>query len=583
VSAITIHTDASPARVIRPIPLGVYVAGRRRRDLHVEAWSVLPAPDFGVAAIGLAMSSRHGCEHRLEDLAALPPVGSELQIRLLEPVPYAVFEGFVTKHIARIGPDVEGLGIEVEDNLRTRLSAPVTGRWQLSGASPTFVPNEKCIFNDELEGLASTVKYTVNSRPCRVFHPGPAGQLWSVADILGYLLAACVPEDVIVPQPEELERMAAALYPPRISLAGMAVGEAIAKVAGLGGLAARGGISFANGLVTRALVFYRPGRVGRRRRIGLQRYGQSLDTRRSNLWKAKVVFRRRPRRRGVLLIGDMKRYESTFELKRGWNANLESYEYSDFVRSTAPDWLAVKDVFRKWVLNESGQYCGDPYNFSTYEFSTVSDEDFFLATPRRFRPCLSLDSTGRSIGVVFEVSYDGGSNWRRYGGPIRISTEECAIYLGDDALPADYFQAAVAETIKARVTATVESDRRISAQVDGDPGCGLEVIEMSKARWAKVHSGSVFYQREDLPAPAERDDTQCLIRLARNISESAAGTVQAELTLGWLNPSCNVGDIVERIEGRDLGLVPFPGAAPHVRAVEHRCGEEWTTHLTVSG
>lgn len=120
-------------------------------------------------------------------------------------------------------------------------------------------------------------------------------------------------------------------------------------------------------------------------------------------------------------------------------------------------------------------------------------------------------------------------------------------------------------------------------QTNGDAGCGLEIVEVPKARWAKVHTGSIFHQSEELPAPAERDDTVRLLQIANSLSESQAGAIEAELALGWLDPNWNVGDIVERIEGRELGFTPFPGAAPHVQAVAHRCGEEWTTRLTVSG
>lgn len=551
--------------------------------MHVESWNILPGPDFGNARVGLAMSSRDGLDHRLQDLAALPAIGSRLQIRLAGPRRRILFDGYVTKHIARAGPDIEQLDIEVEDTLSATLNMPVTGRWQVSGTSIVFVNNEKCIFNDEGEGLASFDKHLVNSRFCRVFQSAPAGQLWSIADILGYLLAAHVPADVEVPASEELENVAGGVYPRRTALTGLTLREAIAKVAGLGGLAIRGSVNSEKGAPERGLVFYRPGRIGRRRAVRLQRYGEKLDIRRSDLWKGRIAIQRRPARRGVLVLGDWKQYESTFELKRGWNLNLESYEYPSFTRSEASNWLALKEVFRKWVLNESGAYCGEPHSLGMFDFSGISGDDFFLSISRRFKPCRSIGPDGKSLGIVVEVSYDDGSNWKRYGGPVRVSTDECAIYLADDALPADYFQAALNHVAKLRVTATVVSDRRIGAQANGDAGCGLEIVEVPKARWAKVHTGSIFYQSQELPAPSERDDTIRLLQMANSLSESQAGAIEAELALGWLDPNWNVGDIVERIEGRELGLTPFPGAAPHVQAVAHQCGEEWRTRLTVSG
>ena len=562
--------------------LSVYVDGQRRRDLHVEKWSLLPGPDFGAATVALAMPGRNRPDYRLEDLDALPSVGSRLQIRSPKPAGLMLFDGRVSKHVGRVGPDVEQLNVEAKDLLCTRLSKPVAGRWRVSGTSLIFVPDEKCVFNDDGDGMASPGMYVVHSRRCRVFQSAPGGGPWSVADVLSYLLAAHVPEDLVVPEPEEIQQTAGLVYPGRFSLTGLSVAQALAKAAGMGGLAVRGSIAFSRGTLSRGLVFYRPGRTGRQRVVCLQKHGQALDGRRSNLWKGTISLGRRPGRRGVLVLGDLKQYESTFELKRAWDPSLATYEHHSFVRSTAADWLAVKDVFRKWVLNEAGQYCAQPYDLSKFDFSTISG-DFFLSVPRGFRPCLSVDSTGKSLGVFVELSYDSGSTWKHYGGPIRVSSEECTVHLTDDALPADYFQAALEQTLKVRLTATVDSDRRISAQADGDPNCGLELIEMPRAKWAKVHSGSIFYQSQSLPAPAERDDTGRLIQTASSLNLSQAGTVEADLVLAWLNPACNVGDIVDHIEGRQIDLAPFPGAAPHVQAVEHRCGQQWTTHLIVSG
>ncbi len=550
--------------------------------MHVAGWSILPGPDFARARVTLAMTGRYLPARRVEDIGALPAVGSGLQICLAGSSRGIVFDGYVSRHLAGVGPDEEYLIIEAEDVLAASLNSPITGRWQESDASAVFVPAGKCVFNAEPGGLASQGTYQVNSRSCRVFSAGADGQLWSVADILNYLLAGCVPKDISASGLEELADFAGAIYPPRFSLTGLSVREAIAHTAALAGLAVRSGTSLGGGAPS--LVFYRSGRSGRRREIRLQRAGETLDARRSNLWKGRVAFNRRPARRTVSVIGDLKRYESTFTLKKGWDATLESYHYRDFVRDESGNWPAVADVFRKWVLNESGRYCDEPYNLEKFDFADIGSDDFFLAVARRFSPCLSVGQAGESLGVVVEVSYDDGTTWRRYGGAIRVAADECAIYLVDDALPADYFQAvAIDETVKVRITATVASDRRISAEVIGDVSCPTEIVQVPSAQWAKVHSDSVFYQSESLPDPDERDDTNRLRQIATSMSESCASAVEAELTLGWVDPTCNVGDIIERVDGRGLELAVFPGSAPHICAVEHRCGEEWTTILKVSG
>ncbi len=550
--------------------------------MHVARWSILPGPDFARARIALAMTGPNRPAHRIEDIRTLPAVGSGLQIRLTGSRRSVVFDGYVSRHLAGVGPDEEHLAIEAEEVLAARLNRLITGRWQESGASAVFVPVGNCVFNADPEGLACEETYEIHSRFCRLFCSGTGGRLWSVADILNYLLATNVPADIGVSGQEEMACLAGAIYPPRLSLTGLPVCEAITRTAALAGFAIRSGSVRGNGRTS--LVFYRPGRTGRRRALRLQRAGETLDARRSNLWKGMITFNHRPSRRMVSVIGDLKRYESTFTLKKGWPVALESYHYRDFVRGEAADWPETADVFRKWVLNESGRYCDEPYNLERHDFSDVSSEDFILAENRLFRPCLSVASTGESLGIVVEVSYDDGTTWRRYGGAIRVAADECAIYLADDALPADYFQAvAIDETVKVRVTATVTSDRRINAEVSGDASCPAKIVQVPSAQWAKVHSDSIFYQCEDLPAPIERDDMDRLIQIAISLRESRSSAVEADLSLGRVDATCDVGDIIEQVEGRQLELTVFPGAVPHIRAVEHRCGEEWTTHLKVSG
>jgi len=581
-SALRLHFPTTPSTVRTPLPLAVYVDGRRRRDLHVEAWTQQPLPPAGSATILLAGPGTDRPAKRMENLEALPPIGARLQIAEAGPAREILFDGRVSKHLTQAGPDAEQLGVEVEDFLRARLAEPIVGRWEVSDGSPTYVSTGKVAFNREPDGLASAGTYTVNSRTSRVFHSADDAQPWSVADMLDYLLAAHLPEGVFAPEPEELENLAGQVFPPAVSVTGLPLAEAIARVARLAGLIVRAG-AVGTGLgLRRGLLFYRPGRSGRRRRVSLQPAGERLDLNRTNLWQAAVSFRRRPGRRGVIVLGSPKRYESTFTLQPGWDPAEESYHHRDFVRSEAADWPAVADVYRKWVLNESGAYAAAPFNLTKFDFATVSAEDFFLTRPRRFRPCLSVDATGRSLGVVVEVSYDG-SEWRRYGGPVRVSTSECAIYLEDDALPADYFQAAQMHLVEVRVTATVESDCRLTAVREPDVGLGSDIIEVPAVRWEKVHSGSVFFGRQDLPAPLERDDTERIEQLADAAVISAGEAVEAELTLGWLDPSFRVGDLIERIEGRSLELTTRPDATPYVSAVEHRAEGEWTTRLSVRG
>lgn len=581
-NVLTIHSASSTSSVVRATAPAVYVDGQRRYDLHVESWSELPAPKFGVATLALAMSGRYRRGRGIEDVAALPGVASRVQICLAPGHRHPVFDGIVTKHLVDLGPDREQLGIEIRDALAARLSPAVVGRWEVSGSLPVFIPGGRCAFNGGPNGSASPSSYTIGSSTSRIFDSGEEGQLWSVADIITYLVAAHVPADIAISGLEDLEDIGGEVYPSRLSLTGQPVGQAIAHTCGLAGLAVRGDRHRDAGS-GRGIVIYRPGRTGIRRAIKLQHRGTTLDLRRTDLWKGGIRFRRRPARRSVLILGAKKAYESTFQLQPGWDFVQATYHYRDFIRSEAADWPAVADVYRKWVLNEARLYCDEPYNLDAFDFTTISSEDFLLSRQRRFLPCLSRGPDGRGLGIVVEASYDEGSTWQCYGGAVRISEAECTIHLTDDALPANYFQAVRAGTAKFRVTATVTADRRLSAQVQGDTAQTVEVVELPTARWTKVHAESMFYNDPDLLPPFESDDTERLRKLAETLSCADAGAAEARIVLGRVDPTFHIGDIIPRVEGRGLELAPFPGVAPHIREIEHRCGQEWTTHLTVSG
>lgn len=289
-------------------------------------------------------------------------------------------------------------------------------------------------------------------------------------------------------------------------------------------------------------------------------------------------MRRRPSRPGLLLRGDIKRYECTLPLQPCWDVARAGGDYRQYVRHLSADWPAVAEVYRKWALNEAGQYSASPYNLPAFDVASLGG-DFFLSVPRRLGPCLSVLSPGQPMGHVVELSLDSGQTWRRYGGSVRLSSQDCSLLLSDDALAADYFRAVRDDAARLRVTATVDSDCRLEVQVSGDRDCGVRLIEVPSARWAQLHSGSIFFGRSD-PPPAVRDDRPRLLGLAGRYTASPDTGLEAKLKLGWLDASFNVGDLVWRVEGRNLPLQTAPGLGPCVCQVHHDC-QEWTTELVI--
>jgi hypothetical protein len=446
----------------------------------------------------------------------------------------------------------------------TDLLRPILGSFvQVCGGRLVTLQGSEISFNKRLTGMCSSGPVAVGSRQACVFSADGAARSWTVADALGYLLATAVPASVQTQSLDELNSLAGYIDLGDLNIAGIRVLEALVRVAKRGGLALR---AAGQGL---GLIVYRPGLAGRTMEVQLQKAGSPFSPDATNLSRAEVTILRRPWRKSILAVGQAKRYESTFTLLPGWDRSLETSRWRDFVRSMSGNWEQRCDVYRKWVLNEHGWYCAAPWNLPAYSFARISAGDFCLLTPRKLLPCLSTNPNQQSLGVVLEVQTGPQKPWRQWRGSLWISRDECAVYLGGDALGGEFFQAAAEGAAQVRVTATVEADARIQALVSGDAACGMQVLDLSsRAAWRKVFADSIFYHASELGPPAERDDTALLVRSALRYQESSGHCVQAKLELGWIDTGFQVGDVVERIDGRELDL-QANDASPAVATVRH--------------
>ncbi len=563
-------------RIFRCRPVKICVEGLRRRDLEVVEWRLLREYPFARATLVKRLPRIVAGGARMEDVSSLPQIGSSVSIHPPRGYGSGRLPARVVAHRSEFTPQAERLVVVVEHALAEALESVIDHCWRWGSAGAVRAENAPVNFNDGLKGRASSQVGEINGRQCRVFSSDADAIRWTVADALGYLVAAYAPSYVEAPGLEELGDLAGEIDLGRLDVTGMVLWEALAKVAG------RGGLATAPGRNALGLVFYQPGRTGRRRRVCLQRVGALAQAGDSNLWRGSVVFRRRCDRPAILALGRHKRYESTFNLQPGWYEGDETSRWRDFIRSDGEDWPQGRNVYRKWVLNEHGWYSGSPWLLDVYDFSQVSAEDFYLRVPRRFEQCISVNQDGESFGVAVQFRCGQQDEWRAWGGPVKVSSDECAIYLAGDAIPGEYFQAAVMGQAEVRVTAAVRSDVRLAVEIPGVPNLPRRIIDLSdRAAWSAVQPQSMF--SGDDGASVARDDTDMLLACARRYAQAATGAMEAELTLPWPDTSYGVGDLIERVDGRGLNLRASGLVTPYVRSVRHRFGQSQTTTLTVSG
>ena len=261
--------------------------------------------------------------------------------------------------------------------------------------------------------------------------------------------------------------------------------------------------------------------------------------------------------------GDFKVYEATFELVKAWDTADEDTDYGKFSPSTNPDFYQVKDVYRKWCLNEAGDYSDAPYNQGeAFDFSKIFGSSNFARRRRRFWPALSTDKQGKSLGYFLQVSFDNGLHWWQYLYAFNNLLDECGVWLSSDQLDVNTWVAALKGVLRFRITASVISDERLSCIVaDGPVNSTVPVVEQlitvpRQFKYRKVSGQSIFAgcSDETLGTPDEIDDSTMLYEFVRKRAAVASATSEtASVRTAYLALDYEVGDKVSASpESRDL-------------------------------
>jgi hypothetical protein len=507
---------------------------------------------------------------------------------------FPLFTGQIEGVETQLGPNGESVEIIAKDfsaNLK-RITAYGRRVSNFDG-STLFLAGADTTFNEDGKTSATTEPVEQNGRSYTVFCSEPsAGKLWSYADVIHYLLYEYLPIGQLqVPSIERLLTLTERQVVRDLDVTGLDLIEALQRCC------RRIGLRFK--FITRpvptgpeqAIVFYRPGR-GRAVELNCQRSGEQLSITKTNI--ARLHSRKNfwPITHRYVGQGDFKIYEATVDLVKAWDPADEDTDYDKFSPSTNADFYKVKDVFRKWCLNEAGNYSGSPYNQGdAFDFSKIFQSDNFVRRHRRFWPTLTADKQGKSLGYFLQVSFDDGLHWWQYLYAFNNLLSECGVWLSSDYLDADTWVAALKGVLKFRITASVISDERLNCVVaDGPVNSTVPVVDqiITLPRWFKfrqVSSRSIFKNTPDesLGVPDEVDDSTALYEFIRKKAEVAAAVIEnVDIQTPYLAFGYRVGDrVTTSPESRDLLSCRSDNRSVHWIERVHMDFEKQCTNLKI--
>lgn len=528
-------------------------------------------PEFSYAEIVYDPGAFEENERILpESIETIAGMGRKISIRQFykakeqrQPSAISVFEGRIEKIDTTIGSTAETVTITARDFSALLERATVHGARVDTGNSDTLrFEGTETIFNADGEPNASKQILQHEGKAYKVFAKEQRyGKFWSCAEAVHYLLNEYIIRGQLqVPGMAQLEAVFGKRILDETDVEGLPVIKALQKCCGQAQVAFKFEPRLSETGPRERIVFYRAGR-GKKVELNLQYAGQSLSISKTNIAGIKSERQYWPVTDKFIVQGDLKRFEATFDLIKAWDPALEGQASDKYSPSTNDDFETVKDVYRKWCLNEAGDYTGAPFNQGgAFDFSYIFLTPNYIRHRRVFEKALSTDSAGGSLGYYLEVSFNNGSTWQEYTDSFDVLSDECGVWLSDDELSTDMWTAITAGTLKFRMTATVQSDERTSFAVSNGPVSSVvqvtEHIETlaSRFKFDKVSSKSIFENSADCSVPLEIDNTLALVEYTRNLADSQRRIIESiQVTMPMLAIHYHLGDrVVTGPDSRDV-------------------------------
>jgi hypothetical protein len=314
---------------------------------------------------------------------------------------FPIFVGQTEGIETRIDADGERIELIAKDFSAILKRISVYGqRVGNSDGSGMFLAGPDTVFNASGRANAGIAPIENNGSSYTVFCAEPsAGRLWSYAEVIDYLLCEYIPSGQLQrPSIERLRALTENQMVRDVDVTGLDLIDAFQRCCERIGLEFKFVPRHVPTGPQQAIVFYK---VGRNRRVELncQQPGEKVSISKTDIVRLHGKRDFWPVTHKYIGQGDFKVYEATFDLVKAWDPADEDINYDKFSPLPNPDFYKVRDVYRKWCLNEAGDYSGAPYNQGGgFDFSKVFESCNFVQRRRRFWPTLSTDKQGKSFG-----------------------------------------------------------------------------------------------------------------------------------------------------------------------------------------
>ncbi len=311
---------------------------------------------------------------------------------------------------------------------------------------------------------------------------------------------------------------------------------------------------------------------GPQTQIYLQSPGSILDVSKSTAPKIDVTYNLADLANRIEVRGALKQRQITIECVKGWATADDDIDADDLGKGKEryPDSLyesddTKRDVWRKWPANEGGDYTG----FRT-EITTTPDlrSVFGLETlpkRRKLHECLALDPDLVRRHVYpewFNPDADDGPGWEAFPEhwSWHVLQHEGGIYFNGATPPAELMD--LGSDARVRLTGTMYGDSRVSATATrratspnaADVTLYLDCHDTFFDRQVQT-TGTYASQLTSTNGYDEKDDTtaiQTFAEAGRDQEDSAR--ISATFELHGIHPEYQIGQLVTKIEGRNISL-----------------------------